>query len=579
LWIGIRRPGQLGAALGFLVVIALAVGIAVYIQVASYTSIPFWDFWDELRTVQTAFAGKLGLHDLFAQHNEHRILLSRIQFIADYWLFGGRLVFLLAMLLISSVFLALALAWPAARIWNDRTITLGFFALALTATLSPLGINNLTSPFQVGSVQVYTFAVAAIALAVCWLRGEHEVPGEPHILALVSIVTLGAASTYSNANGLVVWPVIVAVMWLRSVRRTSITVVAAAGAALTASYFWSYEPVAGHSSYSQSLEHPLGIARYVATFLGHPAVALGSVALQLTGALGIVILGAVVVLAYKDRRRPDNGPTLFGAAVGVFVLVTAFQTALGRLSFGIGQALSSRYAIASAVFWVGLAVGVAPAVSRRATVLWRTRSHRINVTGLAFVSACVTASLAVNLVALPSAQELQAIRTQSEPMLVAFTAGVEDDVASSASYLVPGAVLPQLEWLRAEKKGPWSTGLGEALSTAQRRVPRPGTLPPCKGSVDSVTPVHGGQRLNGWIVPPPGDTASNKLDVVGPSGSPEGVGLVDLYRPDVKAAGASSSSFRGFVAYDRSAKPAADLVLLAENSRTPLCALPIPRSG
>ena len=481
------------------------------------------------------------------------------------------------MTFVSSVLLALALVWPSVSVWSDPTVTVGFFAFALAATLSPLGIENLTWPFQVGFVQVYLFAATAITLTVCWLRVEQAPPGGLHAHAIVWIVVLGAAATYSSANGLIVWPILVAVMFLRRIGRTSSGVVAIAGLAFTASYLWRYEPVDIHSSYTESVEHPFDFARYVATFLGHPAEPLGSVAMQLVGAAGVAALACLVALAIRDRELPDRRATLFGAAIGMFVLVTAAETALGRLSFGTEQALTSRYTIAASVFWVGLAVGLAPLVSRRTTVLLRTRSGTEDVTGLTFVSIFVAAGLAANVPAYPSGQTLYAIRTKSEPMLVAFVADVEDDAARSASYPWH-SVAPELEWLRAERVGPWNTGLGEALEDAQRQVDRPNSLASCQGFVDSTTDVARGKRLDGWVVPPAGRKASRELAVVDAAGAPDGVGLVDVYRPDVKATGASTSNFSGFVAYARTTRIDAYLVLFDSTSHAPLCSLAIPRA-
>jgi hypothetical protein len=229
----------------------------------------------------------------------------------------------------------------------------------------------------------------------------------------------------------------------------------------------------------------------------------------------------------------------------------------------------------AAVFWVGLAVAIAPFFARRVVVLVKTRSERVNVTGLAFITTCVAVSIAASLASSPQELVLDSIRTRSEPMLAAFIAGVEDDAASAAT--APRSVLPQLVWLRTNRVGPWSPGgVGDALEAAQRRVHRLPALPSCRGTIDSVTAVHGGERLDGWVVPPLGQKASRDLDVVNRSGVPAGVGFVDVYRPDVKAAGASSTDFSGFVAYGRSSGSARDLVLLQPNSHEPLCALPIP---
>jgi len=573
---GRRRAGlarDAAAAICFLGATGLTAGVAIRIQVASFSTIPYWDFWDELRSVEDAFDGKLGLQELVAQHNEHRILLSRLQFIADYMFFGGRSVFLQATIFASFALLALALAWPAARVWNGRAVGLGFYAVALAAVLSPLGLDNLTAPFQIGFVQVYAFSVAAIALAACWLRSERDPPGGLHVPALAAIVVLGAAATYSMANGLVAWPVVLAVMVCRRAGPRSIAVVALAGIAFVTAYLWGYEPVRGHSPYGWSIRHPLELARYVLAFLGHPALALGLTAEQVVGGAGVALLACVLAVGFRSGALRESRALLFGSAVGVFVLATAGESALGRLSFGVEQALASRYTIGASVFWIGVAVGAAPLVARHTSVSLTLGARRTDVTGIAYVALGLAAWLSVNLASSPSDEALRAIQTRGESMIAAFVSGVQDDEATKASFPDPHGIVTKLAWLRTERLGPWDGGPGSELEGASRRVPRPDALEPCTGRVESVTPVTAGERLSGWIASPSGARASRALDVVGPDGFSEGVGLVDVDRPDVEAEGASRSSRVGFVAYARGTP--ARIVLLGAGSNVALCALQV----
>jgi hypothetical protein len=568
-WVNAAVTAAFGGAIG------LASAIAAHIQVASYTPIPYWDFWDELTPVERALAGSLRLRDLWVQHNEHRILLSRIQFIADYRLFGGELAFLLVMIFLSSVALAIALTLPFASVWHDRTVTLGFFAFALSVTLTPQALENLSWPFQVGFVQVYLFAITAIALAVCWLRSDRDPAGGLHVWALAVIVVLAGAATYSMGNGLVIWPTLLAVCLVRRIGTRSVAVVGIAGAAFTTSYLWGYHSVPGHTPYSKSLEHPFGMAHYVVTYLGHPGEMLGSKAVPFVGALGCLLFLAVAIASARQRALLADPAVLFGMASAAFVLVSAIQTALGRLEFGIGQALSSRYALPAGVYWASLLIAVAPFVARSVRVTLFAHTPALDVSGITFVALLTIAAIVVNLAANPSALVLDSIQTRSEAMLVANIAGVEDDQASQASYPVAGALTRRLGWLRSKRLGPWNHAIGSELETVRRTVPEPATLRPCDGSIDSGDAVRGGSRFRGWIVAPRGTDGGHAVDVVTNTGSSIGVGFVDAYRPDVRIARRSTTNFSGFVAYARSGNPAADLVLFAAGSHVPVCALRI----
>ncbi len=65
-----------------------------YIVVVSYSSLPYWDGWAEIDFPATG--GMSTLEWIWAQHNEHRLLLSRLFMLADLHWFHARQTLLLA---------------------------------------------------------------------------------------------------------------------------------------------------------------------------------------------------------------------------------------------------------------------------------------------------------------------------------------------------------------------------------------------------------------------------------------------------------------------------------------------------
>ncbi|MBX5488211.1 MAG: hypothetical protein IRZ17_16585 [Mycolicibacterium hassiacum] len=569
------QPVRTAAVAGFSLALALALSLAAYVQVASYSPVPFWDMWDELRGVQAALSGQLTIGDLWAQHNEHRILLSRIQFIADYAFFGGRLLFLLASIFASSLLLAIVLASPARSVWREQGTATGFLAACVAGVLSPAGWENLTWPFQIGFVQTYLFAVSAVAVSACRLRPETRPGGKVHWAGLGATVALAGAATYSMANGLLTWPVVIGIMLARRVGPRSTALATIAGAAFAASYLWRYHPVAGHTPYTWSVEHPLAMGRYVAAFLGHPASILGSTAEQVVGAAGVLVALALIAHAARLGRVPNGRVVLFGAGAAAFALASAIETALGRLGFGIGQALSSRYAIGAAVFWLGLLVGLAPIAAGRVRILVRAGGRAMDVTGTAFAACAVALWIAIDVASLPSATALDGIKTRGDAAVVAFMSRVDDPSATEAVFPDAATVAADLAWLRREGLGPWSGGLARTLERVPGHVASPGGLEPCRGWIDATTTLSDGRKISGWILAPPGRAGSAALDVVDRSGEQKGLGLVDVNRPDVAAAVSGAGSHVGFVAYARTGREAAFLVLFDPWLTRPLCALPL----
>ena len=137
--------GRWRLAFGVLYAIVLAVGfvLGAWVMVEGYSPVPFADFWGQFPFIERGVKGDFGLADLWAQWNEHRIVVARIQFLLDYRFFSGTNVFLFSAIAASSVALA---ATFATAVWidtRDRLVALGTLAVAVASTMSTVGIENL----------------------------------------------------------------------------------------------------------------------------------------------------------------------------------------------------------------------------------------------------------------------------------------------------------------------------------------------------------------------------------------------------------------------------------------------------
>ena len=85
--------------------------LAIIGGIKGYSSIPYWDMWDS--TVNFNIRLAQGDYSVWwAQHNEHRIVLSKILFWMDQYFFGGLSTFLI----ITNYLLVLALVYLFWRI-------------------------------------------------------------------------------------------------------------------------------------------------------------------------------------------------------------------------------------------------------------------------------------------------------------------------------------------------------------------------------------------------------------------------------------------------------------------------------
>jgi hypothetical protein len=502
--------------------------------VEGYTPVPFADFWGQFAFIERAMRGDLRIGDFWAQSNEHRIVLGRVEFLLEYRFFGGRYIFLFAVIVTSLLLTAAlfaAVAWTATQ---DRLVSWGSFCVAAIALVSPAAWENLTWAFQGPFVQVFLFGVLAIASVVWAVRSRRR--GMWTAVAAVAAI----AATYSLANGLLVWLVLLALA-LRlglGTRRTSL--LAVAGALTAFSYLWHFQPVERHASYGESLSHPVELAKYVLVYLGSPLEQAGVWAAGIAGFVGVALCALLTGVAWRRHAMVAT----FGTGIAVFILLTAVETAVGRLNLGTEQALSSRYATASFVFWLGLLIGFLPAMRAFAPL---------------YLGAAALIALAVGFEARPSRASLRSTVTGKELTVVAFRSGVTDTARTVTGTPPSPQVADALRWLQRHLLGPWAPG--GMVDDARVELPAASISERCGGQIEAREVIGRGVRVVGHIEPPADRRASHDLVVVDSAGAELGFGLRGTDRSD------------GFVAYGRSRAARPHVVLVAPDHRTPLCRL------
>ena len=525
--------------------------MGTWVVVTAYSPVPYADFWGQLPFVERAYGGDLRITDFWVQANEHRILLPRIQFLIDYRLFDGTYVFLFSAIAVSCLALAAtfgAAAWLETR---DGLLAWGTFCVSAIATMSPVGRENLWWAYQVQFVQVFLFAtIAVLAVVVAARRGS--------IGWTAACAVAAVAATYSMANGLLVWPIVLVLAVMLGLGRRVTTALGAAGALTVFSYLWHIE-----FDTHGSLSDPAGVLAYTCVYLGSILRDLESTAAAgVLGGVGIALLAWLVVLAWRRRSRPTVAMP-FAVGVGVFVLLTALQTAVGRLDqFGVSQALSSRYTIASFTFWLALLVGFLTPLRERS---------RSAVPAL--LAGAAIAALALSVTGLPSRTFLRTEVIGKRTTVLGYLAGVDDPSGTLTGGPSGPVVEDAFRWMERERLGPfasggWADGLQFEYPTAEG-------LPMCLGAIDSVEPVGRGLRLRGWLAAPGGEDASRNVAVLDGEGTPAGRGLVGTHRPDV--AETTGSDWSGLVAYAAGDPPLPlVLVLLGDDRRNALCRLDAP---
>jgi hypothetical protein len=348
-------PRRVGAAAPLLLIVPAVVLLGF---IASYgVNGPTWDHLSSADIFQAWDRHEITLEFLFRQHNEHRKVLPRLVVLGLGLLtrFNNRAeMYLQWVLLCASVGIVFrafkrdtALASPAALL---AFLPVGWMLLSLRPyDVLLVGDGLLTYLSMV-------FIAGALYLLVFGRRGWSSFAGA---------VGCGLATSFSQSNGLLVWPIGAAILAseLRAPDRrvrAPVRLVAwvAIGAATMAAYFHGYHDPGNHPPASFVFQHPFAGLRYFLAVTGgslspepNSAAAAGLIVTALEALCGFVVLRAW----WRERVRPP-----FGAWLVLLAVATQFMITLNRAGFGVDQAMSPRYAAYSCfgpigVYWCGVA--------------------------------------------------------------------------------------------------------------------------------------------------------------------------------------------------------------------------------
>ncbi len=110
---------RVALALLYTLVLALGVALGGRIIVDGYSPVPHSDLWGLFPFIERGLRGDFGLSDLWAQWNEHRFFLARIQFLVDYRFFEGTNIYLFVSIATACLLLA---GTFAAAVWFDARL-------------------------------------------------------------------------------------------------------------------------------------------------------------------------------------------------------------------------------------------------------------------------------------------------------------------------------------------------------------------------------------------------------------------------------------------------------------------------
>lgn len=317
-----------------------------------YSPVPYWDQWDSYLD----FYLRVSHGDWFSwfeQHNEHRIIFSKLLFWLDIRFFEGKGYFLIAINYVLQLVNAFALyfVYLLASKKDERSNAL-IFSFIFTLLFSWIQEENFAWAFQSQFFSVYTFALLSL-LSLYYLED-----GRKSKISIVAFSVCSLLTTFSMANGILIFLVaITGSLFFRLQNRYRIWMLLW-GVLLTYVYFTDLNKLPGSPSIIETLvKYPIDCVKFFLIFVGTPFYYISGSRLLATGA-GVVYVAISLYLLWliAYRRKAKNKAELVMILFIGFITASALATSIGRVRFGIDSAISSRYTTPMLLAWVSIGI-------------------------------------------------------------------------------------------------------------------------------------------------------------------------------------------------------------------------------
>ena len=525
---------------------------------------PWWDMWDY-------WVWYLKPHPslivkLFAQHNEHRIAVARLFFLADQLLFHGRAISIFVSIFLVQ-FLHAALLWRLAFLAHPFRKTLSVFlgSAAFVCLFSAEQYTNFTWSFQIQFVAVYFAATGALASLMIYAgRLSEELPsGERRPWMWLGITILaGFIATYSMANGLLLWPILaLEAFWFGLPRRAKVTLVIAWLTAW-ALYLWGYQTPPQTSSIREGFHNLPQSFAFAMCVLGSPlndfvfeidrtfSIGSGNWQLVWSAVAGLAgfVYAAFLWITYGGDRRQTNRADAVILHLMLFLIATILLIGLGRSNFPLQDAVHSRYTTPALLFWFCLLCLTLPLLTRNVL-----SGDRPSFMPFQFVTTVIVFMVIV----LYQPTQLREARTNAlnvSEYEASIGALVYDPDLWAKRYYNPRALVPVLRYMQAKHLSVFAperlSWIGDPITSHYHVVP----TETCVGIVDDNAKAFPdtelpGFRLSGWAWNPHSRRIARSIVITDKPGRILGFGYPGFDRPDVRATRWGIGPAVGWIAY------------------------------
>ena len=447
-----------------------------------YVPIPVGDYWrvpQFLKAYQT-----LQITSFWRQHNEHRIIFPEIVFALDMLLAHGRMLWPIV-----CSFLCYTGAWAVlcSTVASDREIPSFNRCCAVLVSgvlvFLPGSALVLAEPFLLQ----WPMMQLGVALAIFFLKKAADTE---RMLFLALAIAAAVVATYSSANALVLFPLLIAIGFAVRLSQGFMTVLIAAAVFFVGLYFIGYR--FSDSNFRAVLLHPAYFLGFTATYLSMP---FGNLFGPPFGVwLGSLNLCLVIFSAIRSWRTRLLGTpaavVLFGFYA--FTLLTIAITAAGRMDPAdptFGSARVTRYLTVPFLNWAAVVL----------LCYWIAARLRWRFVLAAGLSGFYTLFLLIGVYKLRSWQEANEVEFASAQVTaMSLDTGLADSELIARIFPSPEFLEVFLPPLKAQHMAIFSRHhedwLGKSITQFGGVLNR--TMP---GQIVAIHPVEHGLEVVGWV--------------------------------------------------------------------------------
>ncbi|MDA1313782.1 MAG: hypothetical protein O2968_10640 [Acidobacteria bacterium] len=555
--------------------------------VTGTTNVPYRDDWTFVELLDGASRGESLPQGLWAPHWGHRPVIARLLFLLNAKLFAlAGMPMIVLILLVQALHVGLV-SYASHGLLGRANRAL--FAALVTAYVSllfcSLQIENFIWSWQVQFVLVYAAAAAAF-FCVALLAHRKAQGGKPSRVEgwlILLAVTCGAIASFSMANGILVWPLLLLLALGLKLRVVAVSV-AVCGVAAGGVFFAGYVAEMSGMGLGAAALSPLSTLWLTAMFMGG---VVNQKFLSLSVVVGCAGLLSIGYFGWLFVRRAEVRTPFFAFHLwsAVFALVSSLAIVVTRLSPELVAQMQqiglppvpSRYLTPPLLFWANLAPLALDA-------FWvRRRSLPAMLVLGTIIAAMGPGTLVWQL---RNSKEFKSFFRQNDAAAAALIVGVDDREALQGihplaneplggyeAYLTDLSVLLRRQGLAffAEPRAEWP-----GMKLREGFVIRSDA---CLGEVEQIEQLPGGLKLRGWVWDGVARNVPRDLVIADCRGTIVGLARSGVRRADIKRrAGTIAHGDPGWLGYAKAAEDVSscpvEVYAVVNPGAREICAMP-----